>query len=131
MFDTNVLLAAFLTEGICAKLLSRARKRHFDLFLCPHILKEFRQVLGKKFLGTQDEIDSAEALLLEAGSVSAAPEFAAPDICRDPDDNHVLAGARAASTDYLVTGDLDLLILGHFEGIQIISPRDFEARMAD
>ena len=33
VFDTNVLIAAFLTEGVCSKLLVRARRREFELFL--------------------------------------------------------------------------------------------------
>ena len=33
VFDTNVLIAAFLTEGVCSKLLVRARRGDFDLFL--------------------------------------------------------------------------------------------------
>jgi hypothetical protein len=33
VFDTNVIIAAFLTEGICARLLTRARRRAFDLIL--------------------------------------------------------------------------------------------------
>jgi putative PIN family toxin of toxin-antitoxin system len=48
-------------------------------------------------------------------------------ICRDVDDDNVLACALAAKADYLVTGDADLLVLKNFRGIKIISPRDFEA----
>ena len=49
VFDTNVLIAAFLTEGICAKLMVRAHRRDFDLVLCDGILQEFKHVLKKKF----------------------------------------------------------------------------------
>lgn len=46
-------------------------------------------------------------------------------ICRDSDDDNVLAAALEAKADCIVTGDTDLLILKSFRGIKIISPSDF------
>jgi predicted nucleic acid-binding protein len=43
--DTNVLIAAFLIEGVCSGLLSRARKQVFSLVLRDDIIKEFKGVL--------------------------------------------------------------------------------------
>ena len=37
VFDTNVNIAAFVSDGVCARLVRRARKREFELFLC-HIV---------------------------------------------------------------------------------------------
>jgi predicted nucleic acid-binding protein len=36
-------------------------------------------------------------------------------VCRDPDDDVVLALARAAQADIVISGDDDLLCLGSFE----------------
>ncbi len=46
-------------------------------------------------------------------------------LLRDPDDTMILATANAAKTNVIVTGDLDLLILSEFKGIQIFKPIDF------
>lgn len=46
-------------------------------------------------------------------------------VCRDPDDDNVLAAARAGNCEVLVTGDHDLLVLGEFAGILIRTPREF------
>jgi uncharacterized protein len=46
-------------------------------------------------------------------------------VCRDPDDDHVLAAALAAKADAIVTGDADLLVLGAYQGIRILSVRAF------
>ena len=46
-------------------------------------------------------------------------------ICRDPDDDHVLAAAIGEKVTCIITGDTDLLVLKKVEGIVIIKPADF------
>jgi putative PIN family toxin of toxin-antitoxin system len=126
VFDTNVLLAAFLTEGVCEKLLARARKRHFDLITCPFILHEFDRTLAKKFSATKQERETAFALIAEAASDDVTPADVRVGACRDRDDDNVVACAVAAGAAYLVTGDKDLLALKKYQGVAIITPREFE-----
>ncbi len=126
LFDTNVLLAAFLTEGVCEKLLARARKRHFDLITCPFILHEFERILAKKFSATKQEKETALALIAEAARDIVHPSRIPAGVCRDKDDDNVLACAVEAAAEYLVTGDKDLLHMRTFKGIRIITPREFE-----
>jgi predicted nucleic acid-binding protein len=45
-------------------------------------------------------------------------------VCRDPNDDHVLAAALAAEADYIVTGDADRLALRTYQGIQIVTVRE-------
>jgi putative PIN family toxin of toxin-antitoxin system len=45
--------------------------------------------------------------------------------CADPDDNRILAAALAADCSLLVTGDADLLALKKFQGIDIVTARQF------
>ncbi len=126
VFDTNVLLAAFLTEGVCAKLLTRARKQQFSLITCPFILHEFERILTKKFSATKQEKETALALITEATQNVVTPSVTISGACRDKDDDNVLACAVEAAVDYLVTGDKDLLHVKVFRGIRIITPREFE-----
>jgi predicted nucleic acid-binding protein len=44
-----------------------------------------------------------------------------PRVARDPDDDHVLACALASNAELIVSGDRDLLSLGHFQGISIVT----------
>ncbi len=51
-------------------------------------------------------------------------------VCRDPDDDAVLALAVAARVDLIVSGDGDLLSLGGFRGIPIITPAEAIAKIS-
>jgi len=131
VFDTNVLLAAFITEGICSKILVRGRKRQFHLILCPVILREFERVLIKKFSITRNEARSILQIVSEAMHSVVSPSQSVQGICRDPDDDAILACALEAGVDYLVTGDVDLLELKIFKRIRIVTPREFELLFND
>ncbi len=127
VFDTNVFIASIITEGICSKLLHRARIKEFSLISCPFIMTEIRRTLSKKFRLSHEEIASAIEPISEAITEIIEHKLKITDICRDADDDSVLACALAAKADYLVTGDSDLLEIRSFQDIRIITPRDFEA----
>lgn len=127
VFDTNVLIAAIITEGICSKLLHRARAREFSLISCLVITKELRRILSKKFRLSHDETALAMEPISEAIERCIEHDLEITDICRDADDDNIIACAVAAKADYLVTGDSDLLEIKKYKKIRIITPRDFEA----
>lgn len=131
VLDTNVLIAAYITEGLCSRLLRRAQQGQFELITCPLILKECRQNL-QKLISPLPEVLHATILHLQAITtlVTPAPSFT-PQISRDPADNVVLGCALTAHADYLVTGDRDLLDLHPFPNLHIVSPRDFESLFAE
>jgi putative PIN family toxin of toxin-antitoxin system len=131
VFDTNVLVSAFVTEGVCSKLLGRARRRQFQLITSPFILKEFEAVLSKKLSATKGETRQVLRILAEAISGLVQPAQPVSGICRDRDDDHILSCIMAANADYLVTGDSDLMELREFRGTRIVAPRDFELLLED
>ena len=65
VFDTNVFVAAFASEGLCSKLLHRANLRNLELFLSPFILQEFTEALEKKIGLPHKEIEGVKELLME------------------------------------------------------------------
>src|SRR4030042_1005643 len=130
VFDTNVLVAAFVTEGVCAKLLGRARRKQLDLVISLFILKEFENVLLKKFSASKEQMRAATKLISEvAQMVNLAPKVSG--VCRDPDDDQILSCALSVKAECLVTGDFDLLELREFHGIRILTPGAFELLFED
>jgi len=63
-------------------------------------------------------------------TLSADPPPPYPAVCRDPGDDYLVALARAAAVDALVTGDRDLLELEDI-GVAVITPRELIERLAD
>jgi putative PIN family toxin of toxin-antitoxin system len=131
VLDTNVLVAAYLTEGLCSRLLRRARQRQFEAITCPLILTEFRKHLKRLTSPAPSALDATiQQLCAITTIVSPAPNLT-PKACRDPADNTVLGCALTARVDHLVTGDRDLLDLHPFRDLPIVSPRDFESLFPD
>ena len=121
--DTNVLVSAFATRGICADLLRIVVADHV-LVVSGTVLRELRRVLGDKFDVPPGTIEEVEAFLRREGIVI---EEAAPlgiELC-DPDDVAILEEAVAGGVRFLVTGDQDLLQIAGQVPVHVVSPRGF------
>ena len=122
LFDTNVLFAAFTAKGFCEDVVDEAAGACVLLWSAPlrQELEDSLQRKNKLGPGALAAL-AAYAQLCEFVVPAALP---AP-VCRDPDDDVVLATALSGRADYLVTGDDDLLALTRYHGIKILPPRKF------
>jgi len=127
VLDTNVLLAAFGTRGLCEALVAACLESH-DLVTSDHILAELRERLVKAFRIPGQIAREIAALVCDHAEV-VSPSSVPPAACRDPSDLPVLGTAVAGNADLLVTGDKDLLDLERFEGVPIVTPRDCYGRL--
>ena len=123
LLDTNVLIAAFVARGFCNELLEHCVRQH-RLVTSDFIINEFRDKLFSKFKRKPEEIDQAVELLHSRMKVVASSSLES-SVCRDPEDDNVLAAAIEGKCDCIITGDKDLLILKQYEGVDILSPSDF------
>ncbi len=121
--DTNVLVAAFATRGLCADVFRTVVADH-ELGLGEVILIELRRVLKTKLRLPDDRIVAVEAVLADF-PVTPKPEHPSAIEIRDPADRWVLATALAGGADVLVTGDQDLLAVQSEAPIPILDPRAF------
>lgn len=122
VLDTNVLFAAFLTHGVCAGLYEECLLQA-DLVVSDFILKELTDRLIHKGRFSHTDAHAVIQAIRKDGHLVAPPPLAKP-VCRDADDDWVLATAVAGHADAIVTGDQDLLILKNHAGIRIVTPRD-------
>jgi putative PIN family toxin of toxin-antitoxin system len=126
VFDTNVLVSYLLTHRPpVATLIDRhLAQEDFVLVTAQELLEELDRVLRYPKLQrycTDSERTRFVALLMALGEVVELPE-SIPRICRDPDDDRVIACAVAGKADVIVTGDHDLLALERVGRILIWSP---------
>ncbi len=122
VLDTNVLIAAVVADGLCRDLV-RVRLRSHAIITSEPLLKELRATLRGKFKADADKLPLVAALREEAEIV--VPAVLSERVCRDKDDDVVLATAVAGKAQIIVTGDDDLLVLKKFRGVRILSPRQF------
>ena len=123
IFDTNVILAAFLTEGLCYKVLNRCIG-NFEIIISNWIIREVTEKLKIKFNVPSSQIQSVTRFIKNY-FIHIEPSGEIPDICRDKDDNNVIHLAEFSKADIIITGDKDLLDIGVYKKCKIISPRQF------
>ena len=123
VLDTNVLIAALISRGVCADLLEHCVLHH-EMVSSDFITNELRRHLVGKFKYDAVAADEAVALLLSQMEI-VTPKALPQPVCRDGDDDFILATAIAGQAECIVTGDKDLLVLQQYEGIEIVSPSDF------
>ena len=124
--DTNVVVAALAANGLCREMLHRTIRMRV-LATSDALLHELDATLRDKF-----EVTSSVAAFLDLFRASirvVEPKALPAPVCRDASDDVVLGTAVAAGADVIVTGDQDLLVLGSYQGISIVSPRSLLERL--
>lgn len=119
--DTNVLVSAEATRGLCADIVRAILAEH-ELVLGEGVLAELRRVLTEKIRVPAQTVDELEVFLRRAArAVRDAPTL---DVeIRDAADAAVLAEAVTGEADVFVTGDADLLEIAAAPPVMILNPR--------
>jgi putative PIN family toxin of toxin-antitoxin system len=135
VLDTSVFVSTLIVPaGVPAQVFAAWRANRFVLVTSRRILAETRHTLDyarirRRYAFTDAEVNRFLALL-ELESVHAKWE---PDVSeariRDPDDEMILSCALAGSASFLVSSDQDLLVVGEYRGVRIVTPRQFLLRL--
>jgi uncharacterized protein len=131
VLDSTILVSAFLTPGGAADaLINQAKAGRITGAVAEEILGETARVLltaeriRQRYPYTDaDGQDYLQSIRQAALIVSDLPSVSG--IVRDPDDDIVLACAVAAEASHVVTRDDDLLSLGIYEGVLMVTPEAF------
>jgi putative PIN family toxin of toxin-antitoxin system len=133
VLDTNVLVSALIWRGTPGTLLEQGVAEGVQWLTSPALLAELRAtLLHPKLLAAQRDRKLDPIALFDAARVILrsveSPALPQP-VGRDPDDDAVLACAVAAQAALIVSGDRDLLVLKHFQGIPIETAAQALARL--
>ncbi len=129
--DPFVLVSAFLfPNSVPGRVVALAEQGLYALYFSPIILEEFSRSLRnprlrKSYPYTDESIDLWLNNLHDIGSIILKPLPEIEPVCRDPDDDHVIAAALAVKADTIVTGDKDLLVLEQHQNIRVLTAKAF------
>ncbi len=127
--DNNVVISAFLWGGNPRRVLNAARSGTIGIFTSAELLAELYDVLSRRqFEKPLIAANSSADTILDQYRALAHKVLAKdiePFILRDPDDDSVLACAISSNSDFIVTGDKDLLDIMEYRGIPVLTPKDF------
>jgi len=123
LFDTNVLVSAFIGSGMCYEVIDHAVDEH-RIYYTDFVITEFRRVLKNKFRYRESLINEFVEFITDF-FVEGDTSVIIKNICRDKNDNQLLADTLQNKVEILITGDKDLLDLESYEGIRIISPEEY------
>lgn len=123
VLDTNVIIAAFATRGLCSEVFQVCVERH-HVVLSNNILSEVKEKLAKKINLPQHIIKDIILYLSDISELVEPSKLERP-VCRDKKDDMVIETALSGNADCIITGDQDLLVLKKHKKIEIITPRTF------
>jgi uncharacterized protein len=130
--DTNVLVAALLTPGGGpGALLAAVDAGEMILVAAPGLLDELGEVLARdrfRIWVSTEQVETYLDTIRNHAELVDDPDEVTP-VSRDPDDDYLIALARAAHADALVTGDEDLTSL-ELADLAILTPRQVLDRLS-
>jgi uncharacterized protein len=124
VLDTNTIVSAFFWEGNEAELFREIEQGKAKLYITSEILNEVEDVIKRsKFDGVMKKAnltpDQIMQKIVSLSHLVVAPKITVK-VCRDEKDNKFLECAESAKTDYMVSGDDDLLSLEKYKEIPIV-----------
>lgn len=131
VLDANTIVSGMIAfrEGSTppATLFRAWRGNRFNMAISSHILDEVERTLMKPYFAGHPDRDIYPEMVATIRTYASfhAIDKIVPGIASHPEDDLVLATAVSGHAHYLVTGDKQLLSLEHYEGVKIVSPREF------
>jgi putative PIN family toxin of toxin-antitoxin system len=114
VLDPNTLVSgitAIRSGSPPAQLVRAMQAMRFEVAICPEILREVNKALRKPYF--RERVTATEAhravVRIEEVAISFDDPSEVPAALRDPKDDYLLALAREAQAEAIVTGDKDLL----------------------
>jgi putative PIN family toxin of toxin-antitoxin system len=124
VLDTNVFVSGVFFSGPPYQILKAWQQQRLDIVVSAPILEEYRRV-GKKLADQFRGVDLNPVHdLVAARAVVVEPVELPEPVCDDPDDKFI-ACPMSGRAQYIVSGDKHLLRLSGYQGVEILTPRQF------
>ena len=123
IIDTNILISGLFFNGLPKKLLYELDK-NFIICVNDEIVDEYTDKVDNKFSKAKYKLDEKlrEKFFKSLQSFKIKSDL---KVCHDPKDDKFINCAIDANAIYIVSGDKDLLTIKNFEGIEIVTAREF------
>ena len=129
VLDANVFISGILnTHGAPGQVLDAWRAEQFQLLISPAILDELERVLHYPKIAKRHGWTPAivQQFLSRLTTIAiTTPGDLLLSVVDVPSDNRYLECAVEGHATHLVSGDRDLLVLGRFDGIAVVTPQAF------
>ena len=126
--DTNVVVAAFATRGLCSDLLLALVAQHSVIIPEPAVA-EIERAFAAKLRFLRNQIAQIVAYLRDVAEISQSVPYSAVAKL-DREDAAIVSSAARAGAEAFVTGDQKVLAAGKFESMVILSPRAMWERLS-
>lgn len=128
VLDTNVVMSAIFFGGDPLAIVRAAISKKIELVASRQVITEYHEI-AERLSDAYSGVTYKRALaILESHIKIVKPVTLPRQICRDPDDDAILACAMGAKAKIICSGDDDLLSLSGVQGIEILKPRAFRVK---
>lgn len=131
VLDANIFVSAAIGPASIARAVVQAGiAGRFDYAVCPTLLDEVADVLGRAKISRLLPLDAAARFVVDVrgrAQLETDPPNP-PRVSRDPRDDYLVALALSAGADAVVTGDADLLDISD-PPVSIMGLRSFAATL--
>lgn len=126
VIDTNVLISAAFFGGKPETLFLKIKDKHMNTYISLEIQNEYIEVFNRmrlKIIHPRKNSEKWFDYILKVSTPIKPSHFSYE--CRDPKDNKFIDCALSANTDFIITGDNDLLVLKQIESTKIVTVDEF------
>ena len=130
VIDTNVVISAVFFGGAPRRVIEAVLHDRVQSFVSRAIASEDEEIVAEMLNRRQGRLNT-QAFAAFLGKLSFVEPMSNVKICRDPDDDKFISCAVDAKAYYIVSGDKDLLEIGKYKNIEIVTVAEFEKILND
>ena len=125
VLDTNIFISAFYWGENSQKIIDRIVEGIDELYISNEILDEISDVMSRPKFKSTAEIIKKYTQSIEKIGKKVFLSGKIKGICRDKEDDDIIECGIISGADCLITGDEDLLVLGRYQNLKILSIKDY------